>query len=237
MAGVSKIPFECHFRSFVSNGMARKHIGRPDRYDVSGNIEAEYVDAEQTVLVNRKGITELRSLQVAEEEGLVQAYETLLGEVRLDTPLSCDLLRHIHLRIFGDLYAWAGRWRTVWIRKPGVTWPPPDFLDQNMQEFERTVLRKYPASELCDDTAFCAALGKIQGEFLVIHPFREGNARTIKVGGNLLAIQTDRPLLVYDSSAEGQEKYIAAATAAFKRNYAPMAKIVQQALDRARRGL
>jgi cell filamentation protein len=216
--------------------MAKRSHKHSDRYDVSGNVEAEFVDREQTVLVNKKGITDLRSLQIAEEEGLANAYEALLEEVRLDTPINCDLIRHTHLRIFGDLYDWAGRWRTVWIRKPGITWPPPDFLDQNMQELEQTVLQKYPAFELQDDAIFCAAIAEIQGEFLVIHPFREGNARTIKVCTNLLAIQTGRPLLVYNSSNDGQEKYIAAATAAFKRNYAPMAEIIQQALDSARSG-
>jgi cell filamentation protein len=215
-------------------GESRK---RRDRYDVSGNVEAEYVDAEQTVLVNKKGITNLRVLQVAEEEALAQAYETLLSEVRTDTPMSCDLLRHIHMRIFGDLYQWAGRWRTVWIRKPGITWPPPDFLDQNMQEFERTVLSKYPADGLQDDAAFCAAAATIQGEFLVIHPFREGNARTIKLLTNILAVQTGRPLLSYDPSREGQTLYIAAATAAFQRGYTLMTDIIRQALDRARHGL
>ena len=55
-----------------------------------------------------------------------------------------------------------------------------------MQEFERAVLRNYPARQIQDDAAFCAAAGEIQGEFLVIHPFREGNARTIKLATNLL---------------------------------------------------
>ncbi len=214
--------------------MTKHPARRPDRYDVSGNVEAEYVDAEQTVLLNKEGITKLHVLQIAEEEALARAYESLLAEVRVDTPMTCDLLRHIHLRIFGDLYEWAGRWRSVWIRKPGVTWPPPDFLDQTMQEFERAVLCKVSASQLHDDSAFCAAVAEIQGEFLVIHPFREGNARTIKLCTNLLAVQTGRPLLVYDPSARGQERYITAAAAAFKRNYVPMAEIVRQALDAAR---
>lgn len=205
-----------------------------DRYDVSGNVEAEYVDADKTVLINKKGITDLRTLQLAEEEALAQAYEKLLGEVRTDTPMTCDLLRHIHLRIFGDLYEWAGRWRTVWISKPDITWPAPDFLDRNMQEFERSVLCKYPAGVLREDDVFCAATGEIQGEFLVIHPFREGNARTIKVLTNLLAVQTRRPLLVFDSTEEGQERYIEAAKAAFKKHYAPMIAIISQALARAR---
>jgi cell filamentation protein len=207
---------------------------RRDRYDTSGNPEADYVDAAKVVLKNKKGITGLHALQLAEEEALAAAYETLVGEVRMDTPMTCELLRHIHGRIFGDIYAWAGRWRTVWISKPGITWPPPDFLDQNMRAYEHEVLAKYPASALGDDELFCAAVAKIQGEFLVIHPFREGNARTIKLMTNLLAVQTGRPLLVYDPTEEGQRRYIAAATAAFRKDHAPMAAVIRRALETAR---
>ena len=80
------------------------------------------------------------------------------------------------------------------------------------------------------DRAFCAAAGEIQGEFLVIHPFREGNARTIKLLTDLLATQTGRPLLIYEGSEEGQDRYIAAAKAAFKKDYTPMTEIIFQAL-------
>jgi len=209
---------------------------RRDRYDVSGNVEAQYVDAEQTVLRNRPGITDLATLQKAEEAALARAYRTLLKEVRTDTPLSCDLLRHIHAVIFGDLYEWAGRWRTVWISKPGTTWPAPDFLDRNMDEYERAVLHRYPAAVIRDDDAFCAAAGEIQGEFLVIHPFREGNARTIKLATDLLAAQTGRPLLAYDQTEEAAAEYVEAAKAAFKREYGPLADVIRRALARARQG-
>ena len=57
------------------------------------------------------------------------------------------------------------------------------------------VLQKYPAKSLKEDEEFCGAVAEIQGEFLVIHPFREGNARTIKLMTDLLATQTGRPLL------------------------------------------
>ena len=205
-----------------------------DRYDSSGNPEAEYLDSAHTVLVNKKGIMDLHALQEAEEEALMAAYETLFGEVRMDAPMTCDLLRHIHARIFGNLYAWAGRWRTVWISKPGITWPAPDFLEQNMQAFQRDVLAKYPPAAIGSDDAFCAAVGEIQGEFLVIHPFREGNARAIKLITDLLAAQTNRPLLVYDRTELGQERYIRAATAAFQKEYRPMTVVIRAALDRAR---
>ena len=210
--------------------------GKPkhrDRYDITGNVEAEYVDEECTVLVNKLGIADLEALQVREEEGLAQAYEALLNEVRVDTPMTCDLLLFIHRRIFGDLYEWAGRWRTVVISKPGITWPPPKFLAQNMQTFERVILQKYTANKLMDEEAFCEGLAEVQGEFLTIHPFREGNARTIKLLSDLLSAQTGRPLLKYDTSEEGCEEYIAAASAAFMKNYEPLVEIIRRALAEA----
>lgn len=214
--------------------MPKKRKAHRDRFDVSGNVEAQYVDDAQTVLVNKLGITDLAALQVSEEEGLARAYETLLGEIHLDTPMTVALIREIHARIFGQLYDWAGRWRTVWISKPGMTWPPPDFLDAAMREFEQKVLGAYPATALETDESFCAGAGRIQGEFLVIHPFREGNARTIKLVTNLLAVQTGRPLLIYGTSPAGIERYITAAQAAFKREYAPIQAVIRQALDAAR---
>ena len=205
-------------------------------YDVTGNVEAEYVDANSTVLVNKLGITDLRELQLLEEEGLVNAYELLLHEIRTDTPLTSELIRYVHGQIFGQLYEWAGRWRTVNISKPGVMWPPPAFLDDNMRVFERDVLSKLPASTLNNDVSFCEAVAHIQGEFLVIHPFREGNARTIKLATDLLAAQSDRPPLRYDQSDTDRDEYILAASQAFDRNYEPLAKIIRQALFDARHG-
>jgi cell filamentation protein len=208
-----------------------------DRYQVPpGNVEAEFVDEDKNVLVNKPGITDLETLQIAEEEFLAKAYEQLLAEVRMDTPMTGDLIRHVHQTIFGDLFEWAGRWRTVQISKPGAIWPPPQFLDQAMKDFERQLLAKYPAGKLTDEIEFCRAIGEIQGEFLAIHPFREGNALTIKLLTDLVSIQTGRPLLVYDASAAGQNNYIEAAKAALlKKDFHPMAGIIQQALNQAER--
>jgi cell filamentation protein len=206
-----------------------------DRYDVSGNVEAQFVDAEQLILVNRPGITDLETLQIAEESALARAYETLLTEVRTDTPLTSDLLLHIHRRIFGELYEWGGRWRTVQISKPGAIWPAAQFLEESMRTYEREVLTRYPASKLGADEAFCRASAEIQGEFLSIHPFREGNARTIKVLNNLLAVQAGRPLLVYDSSGAGREIYIDGAKQALaQREYGILRGIIAEALRRGR---
>lgn len=214
--------------------MAKKRKSRRDRYDVAGNVEAQYVDDAQTVLVNKLGISDLAALQITEEQSLARAYGRLLREVRTDTPMTGALLRHIHAAIFGELYAWAGRWRTVWVSKPGITWPPPDFLDRSMVDYERNTLARWSGDSLQDDDDFCRAIAEIQGEFLTIHPFREGNARAIKLLTDLLAVQTARPLLAYDSSPGGVDAYVAGAKAAFKRDYAPLATLIAEALVRSR---
>ena len=69
--------------------MAKAPKKRGDRYDTSGNPEAEYIDPAQTILVNKRGIADLHLLQVAEEEALAAAYDVLLGEIRIDTPMTC----------------------------------------------------------------------------------------------------------------------------------------------------
>ena len=202
------------------------------RYSVGG-IENEYMDEAKTVLKNKKGIADLQTLCIEEEKGLARAYEILLSEVRSDTPLTSELIRYAHSIVFGDLYEWAGRWRTVTISKPDVTWPPPDYLEEAMQLFERDVLAQYPARSLADHKKFCAALGHIQGEFLAIHPFREGNARTIKLCSNILAEETDRPFLLFDESEHGKSAYIAAAKAAILKNYDPMTALIDEASQQA----
>jgi cell filamentation protein len=208
-----------------------------DKYDVSGKLEALYVDEARQILVNKRGIADLQTLQIAEEEGLNRAYGTLLSEVRLDTRISCDLIRHVHERVFGDLYEWAGRWRTVQISKPGAIWPAAQFLDESMKTFETEVLSKYARDLLFDDEAFCSLIGEVQGEFLAVHPFREGNARTIKLVTDLMAAQTGRPVLRYDQSDEGQARYIRAASAALvKKDYSPMVEIIREALRSAMAG-
>ena len=97
------------------------------------------------------------------------------------------------------------------------------------------MLARYPASSLESDAQFVSAVAEIQGEFLAVHPFREGNARTIKLATDLLAAQTGRALLVYDATDAAAEAYIAAAAAALHRGDCdPLKRLISEALDRAR---
>ena len=71
------------------------------RYSIGGS-ENEYMDLGQTILKNKKGIADLRALFIEEEKALARAYELLLDEMRSDTPIASDLIKHIHGRIFSE---------------------------------------------------------------------------------------------------------------------------------------
>ena len=80
----------------------------------------------------------------------------------------------------GDIYPFAGEWRTVELHKGEgpVKWPlPPSGIQPVMENFEREVLSRTPLIS-DDNEAVYSFVSELMNEFIVIHPFREGNGRT-----------------------------------------------------------
>ena len=206
-----------------------KNSKQGNRYTAVGP-ETKFADNQGKVLVNKPGITKLRQLQLKEEEGLVDCYQQMIKRVRFDTPLSNAMLCEIHRGIFGELFEWAGKWRASWISKEQTVWANPAHIDSLMESFEAEILQRAPLSQSISDDEFCSVVSLIQGEFLTIHPFREGNARTIKVLTDLYAVQTGRPFLIYDQTEAGQAEYINAAISAMNCELLPMEAVIRAAL-------
>ena len=209
-----------------------KNNKKGNRYTAVGP-ETKFADKQGRVLVNKLGITRLRQLQIREEEGLVDCYQRMIKRVRFDTPLSNALICEIHREIFGDLFEWAGKWRASWISKEQTVWANPMHIGSLMETFEAEILQRAPLSQTISDDEFSSIVALIQGEFLTIHPFREGNARTIKVLTDLYAAQTGRAFLIYDQTEAGQAEYIDAAIAAMNCNLLPMEAVIHAALMRS----
>jgi cell filamentation protein len=80
------------------------------------------------------------------------------------------------------------------------------------------------------------ALAIVHVEFLLIHPFREGNGRLARLLSILMALQAGLPLLDF-SNIKGKEKerYFAAVRAGLDRDYQFMETIFDGVLSRALR--
>jgi cell filamentation protein len=82
----------------------------------------------------------------------------------------------IHRRIFGDIYDWAGKIRTVAIAKASP-FCLPQYIEMAAVDIFRALRGENFLRDL-DREPFVARLAYYLGEVNGVHPFREGNGRT-----------------------------------------------------------
>ena len=137
-----------------------------------------YVDPRTGILRNRLGISDAGGLARLEAE--VSALRIAqLTESPLPGTYDLAHLQAFHARLFGDLYDWAGELRTVGIDK-GVPFCPPEHL----VPFASEVLRRLAADDHLrgrEREDFLVGLTELVGHLNALHPFREGNGRTVRV--------------------------------------------------------
>jgi len=83
-------------------------------------------------------------------------------------------LKQIHSYLFGGLYDFAGKIRTVNISKGGFTFAPIEFIDETLSNIEK--MSESTFEEIVDKYV----------EMNIAHPFREGNGRTTRIWLDLI---------------------------------------------------
>lgn len=137
--------------------------------------------------------------------------------------------RAIHRHLFGPVYRWAGRDRTIRIAKGGNMFCYPEQIGRQMDalfgDLARAGYLRGP-----DREAFAVAAAHFLSELNVIHPFREGNGRAQKAFLVLLGEQAGHPI---DVRKIQRETYVAARIAAFRGDEGPLARLIPTLLPRA----
>ncbi len=81
--------------------------------------------------------------------------------------------------------------------------------------------------------AAARSIAIVQAEFLLIHPFRDGNGRLIRLAANLMALQAGFAPMDYGfEDAARRETYIAAVRRGYVQDYGPLELIVRDAILR-----
>jgi cell filamentation protein len=134
-----------------------------------------YTDPVTGVLRNKLGLRAAGGLEAAERE-ITHAALILLRESPVRPSYDLPHLCAIHQRIFGDIYDWAGKIRTVAIAKGSLFCLPRHIETSAVLIFR--ALRGENLLRGLDREPFVARLADYLGEVNAVHPFREGNGRT-----------------------------------------------------------
>ena len=169
-----------------------------------------------TVLKNIPGIKTTKALAQFEAIATAARADESLPKGRL----SVRHYRTIHRHLFQDVYAWAGRFRTVRISKDGSAFCYPEHIAREMSALfadlkEKNFLCGVPANQFAREAAwFLSTLN-------AIHPFREGNGRAQIAFLALVADHAGHPLHLEELDPAA---FMAAMIASFRKGDAPLAR-------------
>lgn len=212
-------------------------MGKSDRYDTSSLIEDQYEPGSRgRVLKNKMGIKRKREMSRVETRELLNATKALIDTIDQDHKFTKADICNMHRLWMRNIYEWAGGYRQVIISKGDFPFASPAFIPDLMTQFEQDVLFKYTPCRFSIREDLLYALSVVHVEFLLIHPFREGNGRLARLLSTLMALQAGLPLLDFsDIKGERKESYFASVRAGLDRNYSPMMQIFSDVICRSLR--
>lgn len=187
-----------------------------DRYSISSS--------ESGVLSNKLGITDVEKINEEEFVGFVQAAQHAIDAIDTDTVFSLEYLYQLHRDALGHLYDFAGKSRTVDMSKGDFTFPAARYLAKNLKEFEDNFLTPINDGIWTDEHELLDILASMHAELLYIHPFREGNGRTIRLFTELIFLAKTGRKLSLDNlhKRDNLRKYISAVQQAAVGEYSLM---------------
>ncbi len=155
------------------------------KYDVYTTTQSIYCYPGSNVLKNKLNVRDNALLKTAEEEiTLIKQMELLKNPIRGN--FSKAHLMNIHRFIFEDIYTFAGKIRREQISKADKMFYPPNLINRELDRVfskikEKNMLRETDEEKIFDNLAY------VMAELNIIHPFREGNGRTIREFIRLMA--------------------------------------------------
>jgi cell filamentation protein len=173
-----------------------------------------------TVLINRPGLRDHAALEAFEAEMVSQRFREPLPSGRLTARHYCAIHRHL----FQDVYAWAGRIRTVRIAKQGSAFCYPEHIEREMQRLFADLAKQKQFLGL-NAADFAERAANFLAELNAIHPFREGNGRAQLSFLVALALRAGHPL---DAKRLDPGEMLRAMVQSFAGNEQPLAAAIQR---------
>lgn len=168
-------------------------------------------------------VTTRGELNSAERTNIEKAEEWIRKQRTLKI-LDAPFLKRLHKTMFGEVWKWAGTFRTSEKNIGVETWRIGTELRQLLDDVSYWIENHtYPPDEIA---------ARFHHRLVKIHPFPNGNGRHARLATNLLLTRLNRDVFSWGANcrepiAEIRARYIAALRAADGENYAPLFAFVR----------
>lgn len=153
--------------------------GGLSKYDRQEATQSVYCYEGTEVLINKENIKNAADLARYESDiTMLRQYE-LEHENPIGGRLGAAHLRKIHEYIFQDIYPFAGKYRVEDMWKDQTFFCKTEYIKENLNKLLDALKQENYLREL-DLEVFSARIAYYMSEMNMIHPFREGNGRTIR---------------------------------------------------------
>lgn len=173
---------------------------------------------------NLLGLNNKEDINLYEASGITKV-ELYLQELDTDTNFDISLILEIHRIAFGELYDWAGKWRTIDVQVGKLS--PPLFLKvpNLMYQYADEVAFRLSVTEKKEQLAEVFAY--LHHRFVWIHPFNNGNGRTARLLLDFAALfKGYEPIQLYHREGEARQTYINALRAADNGDYTLLSALI-----------
>lgn len=199
------------------------------RYDITGS-EGEYQPgSDNKVLRNLPGITNPEEMNIAETDLLTDLYIQVFDN--FPEKLTFQTLCQWHRAWLGNVYKWAGESRTVDMSKPNIRFASPVQIPKLAEQFEAQYLLPYTALPEMSDEELVAHLAEMHVEFILIHPFREGNGRISRLLLDVMATKAGAQPLDYSLWDKHKDFYFKAIQAGRDGDYQHVERLIRDVLE------
>lgn len=201
-----------------------------NRYQAGESQDAFQLGSHDLVLRNKLDVTTPEDMAELELMLLQKLYEAVLAEVLPGDALTVADLKAWHRRWLGNVYEWAGEERSVNMSKGSFHFAVAAQIPRLLTVFERDCLARFTPCHLLQREALIEAIAVTHVEFILIHPFREGNGRLSRLLADVMAVQAGQGPLDYSAWDADRNGYFTAIQAGLAGDYAPMKRYVGLAL-------
>ncbi len=196
----------------------------------ASNLESDFEPgSNDRVLANKLGIFNAGEMDDTELRLLDCLYEDVLCSVEAGQRLTVADICEWHRRWLGNVYPWAGMYRTVNLSKGNFMFAAGGQVPRLMGNLDQEILAVHTPCAGMREDQLIDSIAIVHVEFILIHPFREGNGRLSRLLANVMAQQAGWLELDFTFWDDRKDDYVAAVQSGLS-DYDSMKTMVRQVL-------